>query len=134
VEEPLVVQHGLSPVRPTRAHCIEFLPFEQVGDYMRRARVVVAHAGVGTFLTARASGKHPLVVPRLARFGEAVDDHQLAFAQRLHEAGLATLVEDPAQLADALAGEPEPMQRAADASGGLARELRAYVAAEIARR
>ena len=39
-----------------------------------------------------------MVVPRLRRFGEAVDDHQLLLGRRLHEAELVDLVEDPADL------------------------------------
>ena len=55
-------------------------PFDELVEHVRRARVVVSHAGVGSVLTALANGKRPVVVPRLHRFGEAVDDHQLPFA------------------------------------------------------
>ncbi len=44
------------------------------GDTVRRHR---------TILVALANGKRPLVVPRLARFREAVDDHQLEFGGSL---------------------------------------------------
>ena len=39
--EELVVQHGASSVRPAGATCLDFLPFEDLVDMMRRARVVV---------------------------------------------------------------------------------------------
>jgi UDP-N-acetylglucosamine transferase subunit ALG13 len=101
--EELVVQHGASSVRPAGATCLDFLPFEDLVELMRRARVVVTHAGVGSIVAALTNGKRPLVVPRLARFGEAVDDHQLPLARRLAGSGLVTLVEDPAELLQALA-------------------------------
>ena len=69
--------------------------------------MVVTHAGVGSILVAGANGKRPVVVPRLRRFGEAVDDHQLALAQKLEEIGLVVLVDDPSGLATVLADPPE---------------------------
>ena len=41
-------------------------------------------------------------MPRLKRFDEAVDDHQVGFGRRLHEEGLVEFVEDPEDLAAAL--------------------------------
>ncbi len=79
------------------------LSYEQLVEDVCRARVVVCHAGVGSVLTALANDKRPIVVPRLQRYGEAVDDHQLAFGRRLAAAGLVTLVEDLGLLADAVA-------------------------------
>ena len=46
-DEPLVVQHGASRIRPARATCIDFLPFERVVELVRLSRAVVMHAGVG---------------------------------------------------------------------------------------
>ncbi len=105
-DEELIVQSRAPGTRPARARCVEDFPYEQLVAEIRRARVVVCHAGVGSILTALANGKRPIVVPRLGRYGEAVDDHQLAFGRRLAEAGLVTLVEDPAELATAVASPP----------------------------
>lgn len=62
----------------------------------RAADVVVVHAGVGAALEALDAGRRPLVVPRLKRFGEHVDDHQLEVAHELERRGLAIVrdVED----------------------------------------
>ena len=53
------------------------------------ADVVVTHAGVGSTLDALEAGKCPIVVPRLRRFGEHVDDHQTQMASELARRGLA---------------------------------------------
>jgi exopolysaccharide biosynthesis glucuronosyltransferase PssE len=129
--EELVVQCGKSNFRPADATCLDFLSFERVLELMREARVVVTHAGVGSIMAARAVGKRPVVVPRLRRFGEAVDDHQVMLGRRLQEAGLVTLVEDAAELRAAVAEEQgfEP----AASGGALVKELRGYLAAAVAR-
>lgn len=103
--EELVVQHGPSPVRPAGARCVDYLSFDELTAEMRRARVVITHAGVGSTIASLLNGKRPVVVPRLARLGEAVDDHQVPFGRRLHDAGLVRFVEDPADLPAAVAAD-----------------------------
>jgi UDP-N-acetylglucosamine transferase subunit ALG13 len=130
VDEEVVVQCGSSPVRPSQARCVDFLVFDELVDHVRRARVVVAHAGVGTVLVALANGRRAIVVPRRQRHGEAVDDHQVDFARRLHGAGLVHLVEDPFDLAEALSLPLDPPAVNGHANG-LAEELQAYLVGEM---
>jgi UDP-N-acetylglucosamine transferase subunit ALG13 len=54
-----------------------------------QADVVVSHAGVGSALTALSAGKCPVLLPREARYGEHVDDHQFEVAGLLAERRLA---------------------------------------------
>ena len=108
----LFVQHGPSPVRPPGATCTDYLAFDELAERVKAADAVVTHAGVGSVLTALLNGTRPVVVPRLQRFGEAVDDHQVQFGRRAAAAGLVTLVEDTGELAAAIArvqaSPPEP--------------------------
>ena len=92
--EEVVVQHGPSSVRPREAKCVSYLPFEEMMRLIAEARVVVTHGGAGTVLATLREGHRPLVVPRRLVHGEAVDDHQFVFAQRLDRDGLVRLVED----------------------------------------
>jgi hypothetical protein len=61
------------------------------------ADAVVVHAGVGAALEALDAGRAPLLVPRLRRFGEHVDDHQIQVARELERRGLA-LVRDAGEI------------------------------------
>jgi UDP-N-acetylglucosamine transferase subunit ALG13 len=107
LDEDVVVQHGhSSPLHPPGAALIDFLPFEGIVDMVRRSRVVVTHAGVGSVMVSLANGKRPIVVPRRKAFSEAVDDHQLELGRRFASAGLVTFVEEPDAIADAVRGEP----------------------------
>jgi UDP-N-acetylglucosamine transferase subunit ALG13 len=127
-DEPLVVQHGPSRVRPRAATCVAYLPFGDLVEHVRRARVVITHGGVGSVVVALMNGRRPLVVPRIASFGEAVDDHQLVFGQRLAETGLVTLVADPARLREALqSGACYAAAPRLPGAGPLADDLAAYL-------
>jgi UDP-N-acetylglucosamine transferase subunit ALG13 len=48
-----------------------------------RARVVVAHAGIGTILSAKRFGRPLIIVPRRHELGEHRNDHQMATARAL---------------------------------------------------
>jgi UDP-N-acetylglucosamine transferase subunit ALG13 len=130
--EELVIQAGESELQPDGARCISYVSYDELVELIRAARVVVTHAGVGTIMTVLANGKRPVVMPRLARFGEAVDDHQLPLARRLAEDGFVTLVEDEAALADALAGENVSASPRRNGNAHLAQELREYVSEQLA--
>jgi beta-1,4-N-acetylglucosaminyltransferase len=134
-DELLVVQHGLSSVRPTRAAvCVPFLTFDEITRYIREARAVVTHGGVGSIMTSLNFGKRPIVVPRQKRFNEAVDDHQVTLARRLDAAGLVVLIEEPSALGDALGnGQVKPLI-AAQAAAPLAADVREFLAECIERR
>jgi exopolysaccharide biosynthesis glucuronosyltransferase PssE len=98
----LVVQRGPNPVPGGIAHSVAFMDFAAVFDHMRRADIVISHAGAGSVICARRTGHTPIVVPRLARHGETVDDHQAEFAAALEEAGEAIVVWDAGRLPDAV--------------------------------
>jgi UDP-N-acetylglucosamine transferase subunit ALG13 len=125
----LVVQHGPSPVRPRGATCVDYLSFEEMTEHIRSARVLIMHAGVGSILAALGNGVRPVVVPRLKRFGEAVDDHQVAYGRRLHEEGLVELVEDPGGLAEAVARHDGAFAGQVGVEGRLVEELREFIRA-----
>ena len=132
VDEPVLVQRGPSTVVPERCACVEFMPFDEMVENVRKARVVITHCGVGIILVSLMNGKRPIVVPRLHRFGEAVDDHQLELGQRLAQEGLVTLVEDASLLSDAIAAhDGSTGARSLGSDGALARELRERILVRV---
>jgi UDP-N-acetylglucosamine transferase subunit ALG13 len=125
--EEVVIQHGPSTLRPSGARCVEYLPFAAVSQLIATARVVVTHGGAGSVLAALSSGHRPLVVPRLAASGEAIDDHQLWFAERLERESLVTVVDDPRRLRSLARVDTRFARPAVPGSTGLREELGAYL-------
>ena len=109
--EPMFIQSGSSSYEPQHASFEPFLSFPVMRERIREAKVVVSHAGAGSSLFCLQSGKRPIVVPRLKVFGEHVDDHQLAFAERLHLQGLVRCVRDVESL------EQEVREKLSDEGG-----------------
>ena len=63
---------------------------EELSAAMRASDLVIAHAGAGSAISAMRAGHRPVLVPRQARHGEHVDDHQVQIAAELGSQGLAT--------------------------------------------
>jgi UDP-N-acetylglucosamine transferase subunit ALG13 len=55
-------------------------------------------------MLASTLGKRPIVVPRRKQFGEHVDDHQLAFTQRIARDGAILLAQSDDELRSCLDG------------------------------
>ena len=103
-DERILVQHGHTPPRPQTSGVdwVEFVDREQMRQLVADASTVICHAGVGCIMTAVALGTTPVVIPRLARFGEHVDDHQLQITREMEAAGLAVAATDAAALRSAV--------------------------------
>ena len=88
--ETMVVQHGHTPARPGTpgVEWVEFVERERMRELVAEASTVICHAGVGCIVTAISLGKMPVVIPRLARYGEHVDDHQLQITTEFATAGM----------------------------------------------
>lgn len=113
---------------------IGFSHFLEPPEFDRRflaADLIVAHAGMGTILSALRYGKPLLVMPRRANFGEQRNDHQLATARRLSEMGKLDVAMDETELRSRLRmidGLPRRTRIGADADSGLLSAIRDFIA------
>lgn len=81
ITEEVIAQIGNSDYKPSNYKHYQFLDKELFDDYINKARIIVAHSGVGTITTALKAEKPVIVFPRLKKYGEHVDDHQLDIAR-----------------------------------------------------
>ena len=72
---------------PQRGSWARTLPAVEFQERLLEASAIVAHAGMGTILTALEHGKPVLVLPRRAALGEQRNDHQLATAEHFQKRG-----------------------------------------------
>ncbi len=101
--QPVVVQHGNTPFEAHGCEAVEFLEPARYAAQIRDARVLILHGGAGSVMHAIEAGHVPVIVPRLKRHGEHVNDHQLDFAKQLAQTGRIELVEEVGQLLGAVA-------------------------------
>ena len=93
-EEPVMIQRGCTTYEPRFAAFVDYVDEAQMEAWLREADVVVSHAGAGSILQTLYAGKPLVIVPRLRRYGEHIDDHQLELAGTLARQGKAVALLD----------------------------------------
>jgi len=126
IDEEVIMQIGGTKYIPLNAKHFGFGTEDEVKLLCQEARIVVTHGGVGTILNVLQGGATVVVVPRLGKYGEAIDDHQLVFVQELEKKGRITAVYDVESLEDALRKvDSKPAPLAKDRS--LVNALKTYI-------
>lgn len=80
--ETVVAQVGPSKIECKHIKAVQFFEPIEFEHYLERASLVVAHAGMGSILTALTNGKPIIVMPRRANLGEHRNNHQLSTVER----------------------------------------------------
>jgi len=110
----------------------EFLEPREFKQRFAEARVIIAHAGMGTILSALHCGKPILVMPKKASLGEQRNEHQLATARRMMGLGKVNVAFDEAELVRRLESIDELSSCAPIGSGaspGLIDGIRRFIGA-----
>lgn len=95
-------QVGNSAIRPQHMEFKQFLEPAEFGRIMREASIIVAHAGMGSIISALELGKQIVVLPRRASFRETRNDHQVATAERFGAQGRILVAHEQKDLAEKL--------------------------------
>jgi len=101
-----MIQRGHTPYIPQYCLNERFFSFDEMVDRVLNADLIICHAGVGSVLLCRDLGRIPLVMPRLNRMGEHVDDHQQEFARVMEAEGHLLTVHDTNDLHMRLGEQP----------------------------
>src|SRR5271156_3127815 len=78
-------QIASSKLQPDHIKFTQFIDPSEFTRVMREARLIVAHAGMGSIISALELGKPIVVMPRRADLRETRNDHQVGTAERFGE-------------------------------------------------
>ena len=87
LNEDILVQAGYTSFRTEKMEVRDYIPKEEFSKLIDKADLVIAHAGVGTIMECLKKHKKLIVAPRLAKYGEHQNDHQLDIAENFSEKG-----------------------------------------------
>jgi beta-1,4-N-acetylglucosaminyltransferase len=91
LDEKVVMQIGVSEYEPKNAEFFRVTSRENIKKYYKDARVIISHAAAGSILMAFKYNKTPILVPRMKKYAEHVDDHQLEGAKELEKDGMSVI-------------------------------------------
>ena len=85
--EKIFAQIGCSSYKHQNFEAVSTLEKELFDKRFQEATYIISHAGMGTITMALENHKPLLVMPRLKKHGEVVNDHQVAIARKFEELG-----------------------------------------------
>ena len=100
IDDEVFAQTGFSDYQPANYPAVAFLDKKQFDEKMYACDILITHAGTGTIIGALKKGKKVIAMPRLQRFGEHVDDHQVQLLEQFANANLILCCSDEAGLID----------------------------------
>ncbi|MBQ7038463.1 MAG: hypothetical protein IJN61_05095 [Clostridia bacterium] len=102
ITDRVVVQAGVTEFKSSTMEIFDLIPFSQFDDLINQCDLLITHGGVGSITTGLKKGKTVIAVPRLAQYGEHVNDHQLQIIDNFDKAGYIIGLADVSQLEEAL--------------------------------
>lgn len=86
IQEDVVVQGGFTSFKSPKMQMHTYFSPYELNDNLMKSRIVVTHGGVGSIMQGLKLKKKIIALPRLAKYGEHQNDHQLeivgAYAKR----------------------------------------------------
>jgi beta-1,4-N-acetylglucosaminyltransferase len=107
IEERVIMQIGDTNYMPRNAEFFTFGEYSKIRELHAKSKVVIAHVGVGSIMTSLEQGTPLIAVPRLKKYKELNDDHQLETAKVLAEERIINAVYDVDELEKALKDVPK---------------------------
>lgn len=94
INEGVFAQIGVSDYAPQHYAYKAFLDKEEFAAWQDKCDIVITHGGTGAIIGAIKKEKKVIAVPRLAKYGEHVDDHQLQLLGQFEGMGIIDVCYD----------------------------------------
>ena len=85
INEKVFAQIGVSDYKPKNYEYVDFMTQDDFSKKIEECDLLITHAGTGVIVNAVKKGKKVIATPRLAKYGEHVDDHQIQLIQQFDE-------------------------------------------------
>lgn len=102
IQEEVIVQAGYTKYESKNMQIFDYVPKKKLEKYMEDANFIITHAGVGTIFDALKKEKKIIAVPRLSKYKEHNNDHQLQIVEEFSKENLILPVYEMNELEDAL--------------------------------
>lgn len=87
ISEEVIVQAGNTKFKTDKMEILDYLSYNQLDDLIKNAQFIICHGGTGSIISSVRNRKKVIVVPRLKKYNEHNDDHQMEIIKILKEKG-----------------------------------------------
>lgn len=85
ITDSVFAQIGVSDYKPRNYQYVDFMTQDDFAKKMDECSTIITHAGTGVIVNAVKKEKKVIAVPRLAKYKEHVDDHQIQLVKEFDE-------------------------------------------------
>lgn len=87
IKDKVVVQAGHTKYESKDMKIFDLIDREKFSKLISECDILITHGGVGSIITGLQNNKKVIVVPRLAKYDEHMNDHQLQITENFSKAG-----------------------------------------------
>ena len=85
ITDKVFAQIGVSDYKPKNYEYVDFMTQDEFNKKLDESNLIITHAGTGVIINAVKKEKKVIAIPRLAKHGEHVDDHQIQLIKQFEE-------------------------------------------------
>ena len=102
IDDEVIVQAGYTKYKSDNMKIFDYVTIEELNKYIDEASFIITHAGVGSILGALTKHKKIIAVPRLSKYKEHTNDHQLELVEAFSKEGYIIPVIEVNELEEAI--------------------------------
>lgn len=87
ITEEVVVQAGCTKFTSRNMKIFDLIAKNELEELIDKANLIVTHGGVGSIMMGLQKDKKVIAVPRLKKYKEHVNDHQIQIVDNFHNSG-----------------------------------------------
>ncbi len=88
INDCVFAQIGASDYQPKSFEFKNYIDRDEYAERIGKADIVITHGGTGAIIGAIKKGKRVIAIPRLSKYNEHVDDHQIQLISQFKELNL----------------------------------------------
>ena len=94
LNEEIVIQSGYTKVQNSKYKSFDFLDEKDFQSYIKNSNLIITHGGVGSIVNSLKYDKKIIVIPRLFKFKEHMDNHQIEIANKFEKLGYIAVLKE----------------------------------------
>lgn len=94
INEKVIVQAGHTEYVSDVLEIFDFVNIDEFNKLVKESNMIVTHGGVGSILQGVINNKRILAVPRLKKYGEHCNNHQIEVCDEFSKQGYITVYHD----------------------------------------
>ncbi len=86
-ENEVIIQSGYTEGQIEGVYIQNYFSEQEIQEHINSADIIITHAGIGSIINCLKQKKRIIVVPRLAKYKEQSNDHQLQIMEKYSSQG-----------------------------------------------